>query len=352
MKQISPLLLLLLLWPMAAFALFGSSDDLDRCKDDKVALELKNKYCYKDKVAAETELAQLKTQYANEKAGFLDKIADLEGQLEKLRGEFALLDKTSKREKKDLKTRIAELQKTINTLKAKSSNKEQQLLSENQKLQKRIEKELGQLKGENKKLQADHLAALAALKALHDEEISKRDESIRNLEEEMASLKKLSKDQQNELDRMKSQGKELEKKLSSEIKKGEIRLKRFSNKLVINLDDKISFASGSPKLKPGVKKALGKIRDILSNYPENNIMVEGHTDNIPLKGGRNKDNWHLSSQRALSVLRFLLDKKGVDPGRFAAVGYGEHHPLVSNDTKENRSLNRRVDIVVIPRIQN
>ena len=103
-------------------------------------------------------------------------------------------------------------------------------------------------------------------------------------------------------------------------------------------------------MKKEILHALDKIASILSSYPENTIMVEGHTDNVPIATKRFRDNWQLSTERALSVLSYLLRNKKLDPVRFAAAGYGEYKPIVSNDTPENKALNRRVDIVVMPRL--
>ncbi len=345
------LIFALLLWPLPLFALFGS-DDLKTCKNDNVALELKNKYCYKDKIAAETELEQLKKQYGNEKAAFKSRIHDLEAELDALRAQLALTQKNAKDQEQALSQRIKELEQTLKTLKDSATGKEKELLAANEELQKRLGGELRRLKKELQKEREERLAEIADLKAKNEKEATQLKENIRNLEAELARLQKLSKDQKNELERMQNQGKELEKQLEQEIKNGEIRLKKFSNRLIINLDDKISFDSGSDKLKPGVKKALRKIKKILSDYAENRIIVEGHTDNIPYRGRRFKDNWELSAKRALSVLRFLLKQSDMDERRFSAAGYGAYQPLVSNDTPENRSQNRRVDIVVIPRINN
>lgn len=89
----------------------------------------------------------------------------------------------------------------------------------------------------------------------------------------------------------------------------------------------------------------------MSDYPEYQIVVEGHTDNVLIRTRQYRDNWQLSTERALSVLKFILQKEELEPARFSAAGYGEYNPIVSNDSAENRALNRRVDIVVIPRIE-
>ncbi len=189
------------------------------------------------------------------------------------------------------------------------------------------------------------------LKKNYSDIISKLNATIANLNNELSSLKKLTQAQKEELERMSDQANELEKKLSEEIKLGQIRLKKFHNKLIINLDDRISFDSGSSDLKKEILPALDKITEILAKYPENTIMIEGHTDNIPIKSRKFRDNWQLSTERALSVLNYILQEKKLNKTRFGAAGYGEFHPIVANDTPENRALNRRVDIVLIPRIE-
>jgi len=149
---------------------------------------------------------------------------------------------------------------------------------------------------------------------------------------------------------MKMQADELEKQLADEIRKGEIRLKRFHDKLVINIDDRISFDSGSAELKKEILPALGKITRILGDFPEYNIVVEGHTDNVPIRTRQFRDNWQLSTERALAVLNYVLNQdRKLNQARFSAAGYAEFNPIVSNDSAANRALNRRVDIVVIPR---
>ena len=81
-----------------------------------------------------------------------------------------------------------------------------------------------------------------------------------------------------------------------------------------------------------------------------NIGIEGYTDNVPIKHSSWKSNWELSSARSLSVLYFLANEKGISPERLSAIGFGEYRPVVSNDTREGRKLNRRVEIVIQPKV--
>jgi chemotaxis protein MotB len=88
------------------------------------------------------------------------------------------------------------------------------------------------------------------------------------------------------------------------------------------------------------------VADALRNVQGKVIRVEGHTDNVPASGSAFASNWELSSARALAVVRFLQEQ-GVDPTKLAAAGYGEFQPIGSNDTPEGRSLNRRIEIVLV-----
>ena len=101
-------------------------------------------------------------------------------------------------------------------------------------------------------------------------------------------------------------------------------------------------------LKKEVLPSLKKIREILSQYPEYNIIIEGHTDDVPISTKQFRNNWQLSTERALAVLEYILEDKSLKPERFSATGCGEFRPIVPNDSKENRALNRRVDIIVVP----
>jgi chemotaxis protein MotB len=80
------------------------------------------------------------------------------------------------------------------------------------------------------------------------------------------------------------------------------------------------------------------------------VGIEGHTDNEPIRHSGWKSNWELSANRALSVLHYLVDNRGISPTRLSALAYGEFHPVTSNDAKQGRQLNRRVEIVILPRV--
>lgn len=333
--------------------LFYSKNEYNKLKNEKLALKFELDDIYKKKVNLEKELKNLTQQYNNDKLNLEKEIRGLASDIDNLKKKLEKLQKEKDEEKRLSDRRIRELMATIDLLKKKSGNREQELLEINRKLQSNCENSLNKLKEELKNEREKHIDELNRLRKDYEKQIAELKERIENLDRELADLKRLSDSQKRELERMSEQSRELEKQLEEEIRLGQIRLKKFHDKLIINIDDKISFNSGSSKLKKSVLVALGKISGILLKYPENRIVIEGHTDNVPISNRRFRDNWQLSTERALSVLAYILKKNpGLEKSRFSAAGYGEFHPIVPNDSKKNKALNRRVDIVVIPRIKN
>ncbi|MCP4309126.1 MAG: flagellar motor protein MotB [bacterium] len=109
--------------------------------------------------------------------------------------------------------------------------------------------------------------------------------------------------------------------------------------------DHVLFASGSAQFGSDGDDIVAAIAPTLSTF-SNQILVEGHTDTVPLVGA-GYDNWNLSTDRALAVLKALVRSEGIEPGRLVATGYGEHHPRASNETDDGKSANRRVELVVV-----
>ncbi len=118
----------------------------------------------------------------------------------------------------------------------------------------------------------------------------------------------------------------------------------------ISLSDKMLFTSGSTTLSPRAKEVLAKVATVLNDKPEMEVLVEGHTDNVPIKRDCFKDNWDLSASRATTIARVLQNDYKVDPSRITAGGRSEYVPLQSNDTPEGRATNRRIRIVILPKL--
>ncbi|MEZ5106053.1 MAG: OmpA family protein [Draconibacterium sp.] len=134
--------------------------------------------------------------------------------------------------------------------------------------------------------------------------------------------------------------------LSEGIEDKDVDIKVDKTVVFINLSDKMLYKSGSFELTPRAHEVLGKIALIIDSRPELEIMVEGYTDNVPIKTSCIEDNWDLSVKRATSVVRTLQKDYNVDPNRLIAAGRGEYNTLASNDTAEGRSTNRRTRIIL------
>jgi chemotaxis protein MotB len=109
----------------------------------------------------------------------------------------------------------------------------------------------------------------------------------------------------------------------------------------------VLFASGSAELDQQAKEVLNDLAELISTLPqESRIIIEGHTDNVPIKTKEYANNMELSIARAISVLNYFVKEKSLPPERFAVVGYGEYRPVAPNDTEENRAKNRRIEIII------
>jgi chemotaxis protein MotB len=143
--------------------------------------------------------------------------------------------------------------------------------------------------------------------------------------------------------------KQLTQTLSSQIASHAVALEMGRDGLVISLREAGFFDSGSATPKPQSLPTLRTIGGKLGETPYD-LRVEGHTDNVPIHNAEFESNWELSSLRATSIARLFIEMKAIEPDRVSAAGYAEYHPVASNDTEEGRAQNRRVDLVVMPRI--
>jgi chemotaxis protein MotB len=217
-----------------------------------------------------------------------------------------------------------------------SSKKYKEELSNRERLQKEyaaLQADYNTLKSENDKLASNSTLAIkekedalnkeaARLNEMKDLIEAQRD-AIRNLKKEVCSaLKCFTPDE-----------------LSVEVKDG---------KLYVSMSDKLLFPSGSDQVNKRGREAISMLAAVLNNS-DLEIMVEGHTDNVPIRTGRNKDNWDLSVHRATTVTR-IMTENGIPRERIIASGRGEFHPVADNSNANGRQLNRRTEIVLAPRL--
>jgi flagellar motor protein MotB len=142
----------------------------------------------------------------------------------------------------------------------------------------------------------------------------------------------------------------LESRMRDALASRDITISELQGKLTLSILDRILFDSGQAVIKPEGQEVLRKLAAVLDQFPNRQIHVTGHTDNVPIRTAQFPSNWELSAARALAALRFLVEEAGVNPTRLAAVAHGEFQPVADNATPEGRAKNRRIAIVVLPEV--
>lgn len=184
--------------------------------------------------------------------------------------------------------------------------------------------------------------------------ISKNDKTkSRKYEESLGNIQKAfgGKQDQKRLDRARAKEQEdfvvsrLKESVQNKELSGLVQIQSSERKVKLVLTEAVLFDSGSSELKEKAKGVLKPIISELGNLP-NDVLVEGHTDNVPIKGGRYHTNWELSMARAYSVIQFMQEQ-GMAPGKLAGIGYGEHRPVAPNTDPAGRSRNRRIEISLL-----
>ena len=166
------------------------------------------------------------------------------------------------------------------------------------------------------------------------------------------SNKKIS-DMQALIDKQKSASKELLAKIKNALlgfSSDELTVDMRDGKVYVSLSEKLLFKSGSAVVDKKGKEALAKVGEVLAKQTDIDIMVEGHTDNIPLKGEVIKDNWDLSVLRATAITRILTQEYKVSPKQVIPSGRADNFPIADNTTAEGRAKNRRTEIILAPKI--
>ncbi|MBI3184986.1 MAG: OmpA family protein [Myxococcales bacterium] len=176
--------------------------------------------------------------------------------------------------------------------------------------------------------------------------LEEKNAQLAALNEELSKSKKKLAEAKEELEKKSSEYESLAKSLKGEIDAGKIELSELRGKMTVKMKDKILFASGSAKIGKEGQEALDKVAQALAGVRGRIIRVEGHTDDVPTDPkSQFPSNWELSLARAMAVVKHLQDR-GVDPTKLSAAGYGPYQPVAPNDSPENKSLNRRIEIVL------
>jgi chemotaxis protein MotB len=226
---------------------------------------------------------------------------------------------------KDLEQRLSELQKRSGELESDASRAKE--------LEQRLSQrdiEVGRLAQGGEALAAEKARLAAEKEQLEKERAAKE-----------AEIQRLTKTQE-----------DLTKSLQAQIDKGDIKIKQVRDRLTINMVEKVLFNSGQAQVKPEGLKVLKQVADVLKTVSDKQIRIEGHTDNVPIGGKLQQKfptNWELSTARATNVVRYFIEKGGVNRENFEAVGYADTRPVAANETDAGRTENRRIEIVLFPK---
>ena len=236
-------------------------------------------------------------------------------------------------------------------LRAQLANKADQLskceaeLNSQQNKMQDLQDEVDYFKQTNTNL-IDQLAALSVINQTGAESIKKSLDAIRSQSSYIQDLN--SSIQQKDslalalvMNLKRSLGDVNDEDIQIEVKKGVV---------YISLSDRMLFKSGSADINNKASTVLGKIAKVVNDHKELDILIEGHTDNVPIKNSCLKDNWDLSTARATAVVRVLQWRYGVSPDRMTAGGRAQYVPKATNKTSSGRSLNRRTEILILPKL--
>lgn len=281
-------------------------DDLNSLQRTNEQLNRKLDECNSEKTAVEDELTYSKDRIEVLKTQRDDLLADYQrnkSTLDKLEESYNALEKNS------------------SEALAENSKQNRQLLSQLEEKEAALAKEKNRLEQLQKDLQA-------------------RSQRVQELESLIAEKEKKMQTLKNNLSRaltnFEGQG------LSVEMRDG---------KVYVSMENKLLFASGSWNVGNEGQKAVKELGKVLAENPDIAVLIEGHTDDVPYGGnGPLNDNWDLSTKRATEVLKLLLKNGEIDPQNLTAAGKGEYAPLAPNTTEEGRAKNRRIEVVLTPKL--
>ncbi len=280
------------------------------------------------------------------------KYANLKRENRKMEDDLTALEKESKADKKALQQLDAQYQKT---------------LTERDELQRKYDAGVANyenLKNSYDALEKNSSAAIAANSKKNRELLGQLEDKERALAQERTRLDKLQRD----LDARSQRVDELESLIAAKDAKMQalknaiskalrnfegkgLTVEERNGKVYISMENKLLFESGSWAVGSQGRKAVKQLGKVLAQNPDIAVLIEGHTDNVPYTGNAQlSGNWDLSTKRATAIVNILLENGQIDPQNLTAAGRGEFAPVASNDTGEGKSKNRRIEVILTPKL--
>jgi chemotaxis protein MotB len=277
---------------------------------------------------------------------------ECEKQLSEIKEKMSVMEKENNTLKIDSTLRGSSYRE-LNMKYQKLSVLNDQLIAKLEKLQAGLEKDNALLSGDLQKTKEDLIRKEAELKLL-EQQLLKQKSDLDKLNDELTKREARIKELENILKQKDEAVNQLKKKLQDALfafeNKG-LTINIKNGKVYVSMEENLLFDIGKTNVSPKGVEALKSLAKVLEQNPDINIMVEGHTDDIPMKGsGEIKDNWDLSVMRATAVTKIILSNGNIDPKRITAAGRGEFLPLDPSKTPEARKKNRRTEIILTPKL--
>ncbi|QYJ69190.1 OmpA/MotB family protein [Flavobacterium litorale] len=292
------------------------------CVSSKVYKDLEDKYA--DLKKENRSLSDENAALAKEKNKLDLQGKDLQSQLDK-----------TKAERDKLAADYAAAQSNLNTLKSSYDALEKNSSAALDSNMKKNRELLAQLEAKEKALAAEQ-DRLNKLKSDLQDRSQRVDELESMIANQEASLKQLKETLSRALNSFEGKGLTVEQK---------------NGKVYVSMENKLLFGSGSWKVGTEGRRAVNEVAKVLADNPDIAVLIEGHTDNVPYNGnGQISDNWDLSTKRATAIVSIIKENNGVDPKNLTAAGRGEYAPVASNETAEGKSKNRRIEIILTPKL--
>jgi len=304
------------------FALLIITGVLNSCVSKKVYTDLEDKY------------ANLK----KENRSLNEELETLTASNNDLQNQFDALQRSYDQavtERDQLKTELAAAQSNLSTLKASYEALEKNssaAIAENVQKNREL---LAQLEAKEQALAAENERLMGLQK-----ELESRSQRVAELERVIAS-------KDAEMTQLKNA---ISKALTAFEGKG-LTVEQRGGKVYISMENKLLFKSGSWSVGSEGRTAVQQLGAVLAENPEISILIEGHTDDVPYKGNSQlSGNWDLSTKRATAIVNILRENPGINPENLTAAGRGEYAPIASNDTAEGKAKNRRIEVILTPKL--
>ena len=271
-----------------------------------------------------------------------------------------------KRENRELNSELERLNGVDKEL-AELKSEHESLTAERDKLKNdlaSLQSNYDNLKSSYDALEKNSSAAIAENSRQNRELLAQLEEKEKTLATEQARLEKLEKDlaarsqRINELEgliaakdaKMNALKDAISKALTDFEGKG-LTVEQRDGKVYVSMENKLLFNSGSWAVNADGRQAVKQLGNVLAQNPDISVLIEGHTDNVPYGGnGALKDNWDLSTKRATAIVQILRENGNIDPQNLTAAGRGEYAPVATNDTAEGKAKNRRIEVILTPKL--